>query len=94
MFNDSGILITAMFCSGCGTQCKVPNGKYCSTCGTKLEPDVQGGNSSLKPVSFQEFRRKKEQDRRTKFKPSKSKKAKVVLQDVTIQVTVLAWSLM
>lgn len=75
-----------MFCSRCGSRA-VENAKYCSNCGlsfasSSASPSCQGVKDQevRKTVSFDEFKKRKENERSSRFQPkvkkSKTSKAK------------------
>ena len=86
-----------MFCSSCGEKINVENAKYCSNWGKKLKFDKSvdtSAHTAPKKITYEEFKRRKEEKRSLKFKFNNlSKRAKIEnsassnsLQSVTFQV--------
>ena len=89
-----------MFCSHCSAEVLSTSAKFCHSCGKEL--GAQSGSNTLKPasrqaaLSFEDFRKRKGDERCSKFntKASNSKAAKqpkVEDSEVTIQVGVMVW---
>ena len=64
-----------MFCSSCGAKSLVENAKYWSKCGLCLSNPTS--ESSNKTIGFEEFRKKEETERSTRFRPRKKLKASI-----------------
>ena len=63
-----------MFCCSCGTKSLVENAKYCSNCGVFLSnPMIE--SSHIKTIGFEEFKKRKETERSSRFQPKKKLKA-------------------
>lgn len=84
-----------MFCSSCGIEKLIENAKYCSNCGFKYSEQVNSKNSNK--ISFDEFRKRKEETRTHHFnRGMAAKKLKsnststATMQDVTIQIGLMA----
>ncbi|PFX24927.1 hypothetical protein AWC38_SpisGene10459 [Stylophora pistillata] len=62
-----------VFCRDCGTKL-IRNGKFCHSCGMKLDGTPVPGD--VKSLSFDEFKKKKESERQSKFKKANTKDTK------------------
>ena len=62
-----------MFCCSCGTKSLVENAKYCSNCGVFLSNPTN--ESSHKTIGFEEFKKRKDTERSSRFQPKKKLKA-------------------
>ena len=64
-----------MFCCQCGQKSVNENAKYCSGCGNSLSSlSQEHGKERQEPLSFEEFRKRKEMERTSRFKPNLKKK--------------------
>ena len=73
LISSSLAAIAAMFCCSCGTKCLVENAKYCANCGVFLSNPTN--ESSHKTIGFEEFKKRKETERSSRFQPKKKLKA-------------------
>ncbi|PFX11130.1 hypothetical protein AWC38_SpisGene25360 [Stylophora pistillata] len=79
-----------MFCSGCGQEKLAQDANYCSKCGTKYSEGAKPTGAPNKK-SFAEFRKRKEDNRTQHFhKKSKLNTIPTSIQDVTIQIGLMA----
>ena len=61
-----------MFCSSCGAKSCLANAKYCSNCGAQY-PSNKPTNCN-KTIGFDDFKKRKEMERSTRFQPKKKLK--------------------
>ena len=62
-----------MFCSSCTAKSCLANAKYCSKCGAQY-PTNESTNCN-KTIGFEDFKKRKEMERSTRFQPKKKLKA-------------------
>ncbi|XP_067027006.1 uncharacterized protein [Acropora muricata] len=62
-----------VFCQACGTKA-IQNGKFCHSCGMELNGTPVPGD--VKSLSFDDYKKKKEDERRSKFKKANTKDTK------------------